>query len=211
MNMATKELFSTLLDQKREPEVRTTFTLTEEAIEALNWLGEEVGVQARDIAELALSDLAPNKIGADSDSCVRDILQRIETTESGDRTAYNQRKNLVLQRSSVQMLNDLSKSHEIPRDTLVNHLILHARGCIESVVIERNSNRQQVLTQVRDWMGQADSILETLQSSLSESDPCRVAIEETLNDSRDRLESLCHEYNNPTTDAKTDGPAGRAS
>lgn len=191
---SSKEIFAGLIDRAREPVIRTTFMLSRDAVNALQWMSDELDVQIRDVAHLALCNNEQSPVHSASGTCVEEILDRITNSAAPDRTDYTERRNLSLRQDTVDTLNGLARKHEIARDVLINHMILYARECLAEMVRERDEERQAVMAELDHWLQYADKVLDRVSSALNDTDPCRIAIENFVTRTRDEFSSLCSDY-----------------
>lgn len=189
----SQALFHDLLDQRRDPLVRTTFTLSAEAVEALRWLQDELDVQPKDIADLIFCE-RPEFAGVpDASSCIDDILAHATAADS-DRARCNQRKNLSLRKPALDALNELTRSHGIARDVFVSHMILHASSCLRDAMAERDRARSVLIESVDRWQESGVSTLRDSLDALPETDSCRQEVEGWLADLGTRVDVLRREF-----------------
>ncbi|MBZ0265640.1 hypothetical protein K8I28_13330 [bacterium] len=191
---ASRDIFAGLIDQQREPMIRTTFTLTPDAITALQWLQDELGVQTKDIADIALCNKEPNGSPGKENPCIDDILVLISEASGTGKDNFTERKNLSLHKHSVDTLNQLVRHYEIPRDVFVNQMILHARECLETTLQQRIEDRRKLALALEGWIRDAENLLPALASKLSENDACRELAESIVQNAKVDCDDLCTKF-----------------
>ncbi len=137
--------------------IRTTFRLTEEALIAMEWLVEKTQFSRKDILDSAISTLLSNK-----DQIYAPL---IETCAADTISNLSIRKTQVISKSSLNILNNISKAKNIPRDLLVKNLILLLERSLKDV--EKPSQRKiEAVDLISEFVKKGYIISEKLQSLL---------------------------------------------
>ena len=116
--------------------VRATFTLPKQSIDLLRTVASQLGVKQKSIFDHLVED--ENRLGQ-----VADQAQKYRVTEK-KRT----QKTFVLSKNSLSTLESLAKTHELPRDVLVESFIRQLRPVMD-VEKKRHENRKILLKEMQ--------------------------------------------------------------
>lgn len=107
-----------LSDKKSE---RTTFNLGKEAIESLDWLAIHAEVKVKEVIDQAIEHCMETLTGEkDGWEDEKAIFQKMTNAREGPKT----RKTYVISLGAVRLLNNLSSNLKIPRDMIMETIIL---------------------------------------------------------------------------------------
>lgn len=181
-----QEIFHKLLSRRLEPNARTTVMLNNQAADALNWLQNEQDIQLRDIMD-CLFDEMHNEIRENGAcQCLQDILERLDNSGQSANDTIN-RKTITLSQSALNRLNQIAKDYDVPRDLLVNQMIIYSSGCISNEITRLQSCRKEGLDKLNTWKEEGIKNYDNLASRLDSSDPLMIGYREVL----DNLDEKC--------------------
>lgn len=120
---------------------RTTFRLTDDVKDDLNWMKDRFGRTAKDLIEdimQTFGEIVKNypKI------LERDDLKNIIVTPD---VKSGNRQTMVLTKETFRILKELSKNHKLPRDKILNLAIKFFRVFYESRIKETKAKHQDAL------------------------------------------------------------------
>lgn len=158
---------STTMDLRGRQSVRATFKLSERAIESLSLVAFHLGIKQKSLFDHLIEDVAA------LENLARSI--RIGQFNKINRV----QKTYVLSRRTLDSLESISRSHDTPRDALVEYSIQR----LEAVILaekERHEKRKLLFEEISDYFDDGRKILDRVKASLGEEDPFYVAIEGAL-------------------------------
>lgn len=152
--MNTKK-FKFVLDSRfaKEKSVRTTFKLSTEAVEALDFLCHIFKLKPKEVFGLITTRIMiePKKI--------------VESTKMGKRKTY------VISKNSLEAINKNAIKFGISRDLLVQEMLISERKFHSELVKERVQRQQQALKSIEEHIGLGEEFVNYLDALLGDEDP----------------------------------------
>lgn len=193
----------------RDPSVRTSFSLSPEAMEAMDWLMEKIGppkevfegALASGLLDLTLDDMLRASGKAESGSDVH--MPDMPLPENSIR------KSFVIGNRTLQALKTQARRRKIKRDVLVTHLILSHKKATEEDhkrLFEKQNEAQKLLRgfwdlgsevegKIRELLGEDDPIFRAFSAEFGWlEDQVLNAIEGLLKDGAPITEPLSRTY-----------------
>ncbi len=138
--------------------VRATFRLSERAIGALSIVSVHLGIKQKSLFDHLIED---------SDT-LRLIAREIESNEFG--RLIRTQKTYVLSRKTLSSLDRVARSHNAPRDALVEYSI---QRLLPIILKEREKHlmRKEILGDLTDFLKEGEKILRKSKDSLGTDDP----------------------------------------
>ena len=138
--------------------VRATFRLSERAIGALSIVSVHLGIKQKSLFDHLIED---------SDT-LRLIAREIESNEFG--RLIRIQKTYVLSRKTLSSLDRVARSHNAPRDALVEYSI---QRLLPIILKEREKHlmRKEILGDLTDFLKEGEKILRKSKDSLGTDDP----------------------------------------
>ena len=155
-----KPSFATL-DLRGKQSVRATFKLSARAIDSLSLVAVHLGIKQKSLFDHLIEDAA----------ALGDLAAtiRIRQFKKIDRV----QKTYVLSRRTLEVLEMISKSHDTPRDALVEYSIKRLESVI-STEKKRHEQRKELFDRVTAHWEAGMEILNDAKEILGEDDPfCR--------------------------------------
>jgi hypothetical protein len=153
-----------LLDKRSE---RTTFNLSSEAIEAINWLSKHSGTQIKDVFDHVLERCVANLTGNENDWGDEEAIYNKLTK---DRDNPKTRKTYVISRGTLRKLNKLSISLEIARDVIMENSVIDFFEYIKKSTKIRNEKYQIVLDKFFELESISTELLHNTEPIFSDED-----------------------------------------
>lgn len=138
--------------------VRSTFKLSERAINALSIVSTHLGIKQKSIFDHLIDDL--RSLNVIAQEVQRDRFSRLNRVQ----------KTYVLSRRTLSCLEEASKHFEIPRDALVEYSIQRLLPIIAEER-ERHQNRKEALAAITEYLKQGEKLLQNSKALLGEEDP----------------------------------------
>ncbi len=155
-----KPSFATL-DLRGKQSVRATFKLSARAIDSLSLVAVHLGIKQKSLFDHLIEDAAA--LGDLAATIRLRQFQKIDRVQ----------KTYVLSRRTLEVLEMISKSHDTPRDALVEYSIKR----LESVILaekKRHEQRKALFDRVAAHWDAGMNILDEAKNILGEDDPfCR--------------------------------------
>ncbi len=147
--------------------VRATFRLPDEVIELLKTAAEHLGVKQKSLLDQLVED--------------RSVLSKV--AEEGRRWPKSEltrrQKTFVLSRRALDMLDEISASHGVARDLLLELSV----GRLAPFVLdeqEKQRNRADLLTDIRSFLGDAQLLMQKADTMLERDDHFRIRLEKLI-------------------------------
>jgi hypothetical protein len=136
--------------------VRTTFKLSEQAIDALSILAGQLGIKQKSLVDHLIEDTRALEVIAG------------EFAEFG----HQQRvaKTYVVSRRTLENLERVSLRFNTPRDALVEHSIQRILPLLQREK-QRHAERKVTLGELRDYLAGGEALLARAEQALGEDDP----------------------------------------
>ena len=148
--------------------VRTTFRLSAEALEGLEWLAGHSGITKKD----TIDELCEWLDVLNKDTFLKlcqgnELLKKLSEEHGGDLV----RKTHVISDRTRRTLEKTAKDYEMSRDDLLENLILIVKLLIEKSEEERLSKHRKALEMIKDFQTQAEDFESELHTLLGDDDP----------------------------------------
>ncbi len=152
--------------------VRTTFRLSAEALEGLEWLARQSGVTKKETFDELCNwlDVLKKKDVLNTFLKLREgheLLKKYSGKHRGDLI----RKTYVISHQARRTLEKTAKDYEMRRDDLLENLILIVKFLIEKSEEERLSKHREALGMIEDFRTQAEDFESELHTLLGGDDP----------------------------------------
>jgi len=163
-----------LADLMNKKSVRTTFKISREAIEALEWLVESSETAFKEVLNV-LSVLLENDFplnqsnpeeGTFSERIIRETKNEVMTKKK-----VMIRKTFVISQGSLRILQKFSKDNGISRDALLECLILDFVRSAKTHHEERSKKYETARKMVKNLSDETEKKWQKLQELLGEGDP----------------------------------------
>jgi len=154
-----------LSDKKSE---RTTFNLGKEATESLGWLISHAEVKVKEVIDHAIEHWMGILTG-EKDEWKGDqaIFQKMTIAKEGPKT----RKTYVVSFGAVRLLNNLSSNFKIPRDKIMETIIIDYALFVKKSNEKRIQKYQLAYDKVIALGDMAESVYAEVEALLGENDP----------------------------------------
>ena len=166
-------------DLRGKQSVRATFKLTRKAIDSLGLVALHMGIKQKSLFDHIIEDA----------STLKELARRIQIQKFKKKIRVQ--KTYVLSRKTIDILEAISGTHDLPRDALVEYSIMQ----LESVIMAEKKNhkiRKNLFNEVLEHFDQGKKIFSKSLELLGENDPfCR------------KLEKALIAYNKEKNDIKS--------
>ncbi len=181
MTKLEQELFGAdLFDLRAKQSVRATFKLSRKAIDSLGLVALHMGIKQKSLFDHIIEDA----------SVLKEIARRIQIQKFKEKTRIQ--KTYVLSRKTIEILEAISDTHDLPRDALVEYSIMQ----LGSVIIAEKENhkiRKELFKKVLKHFNKGRELFTTSLELLGESDPFCKKLEKALlafNKEKNEIESF---------------------
>jgi hypothetical protein len=147
--------------------VRTTFKLSEKAIEALNIVSVHLRIKQKSLFDHLLEDA----------EALSFIAQELHSRNPQPRKRLQ--KTFVLSRRTLECLETASRSLDTPRDALVEFSIQRLLPLIDKER-EKHRKRKRILEELRGYVSQGRELLRRSKRILGQDDPVHENLEAAL-------------------------------
>lgn len=140
--------------------VRTTFKLSENSMNAIEWIIKKYSLKPKEIFDIICSN--------------ENLLNfAIETTKKnkGTDSTKTTRKTFVLSKRVLRLLNRLSNKNKLSRDLIVENLVLLYKTLLEKFAEEEKKKEKKALTIISDFYSKAELVEKQLQDILGDDNP----------------------------------------
>lgn len=154
-------------DLRGKQSVRATFKLSRKAIDSLGLVALHMGIKQKSLFDHIIED-APT---------LKELASRIKIQHFKEKTRIQ--KTYVLSRKTIEILEAISNTHDLPRDALVEYSIMQ----LESVILaekENHKKRKTLFFEVSDLFEQGKKLYSKSVKLLGESDPFCKKLEKGL-------------------------------
>ena len=149
---------TTTSDLRGRQSVRATFKLTEECIGAISIVATHLGIKQKSLFDHLVEDMRPLKA----------IARELKNTKV--RTQNRIQKTFVISRKSLRSLDTVSKSHNAPRDTLVEFSVQRLLPIIINEQ-KRHQARKKMRTEILTHLETGKALLARVEQTLGTEDP----------------------------------------
>jgi hypothetical protein len=147
----------TTADLRGRQSVRTTFRLSERAIEALSILAGQLGIKQKSLFDHLIEDTQTLKIIARETDNFSSRMQRIAKT-------------YVVSRKTLENLEKVSVQYDTPRDALVEYSIERILPLLTREK-EKHAKRKMLLDGLREYLVNGSALLVQAETNLDREDP----------------------------------------
>jgi len=173
-NDTRKNIWKAAKNELAEKTLRTTFRLTKEANEALNWLVEDHRYTLKSVIDLLCLNV---NLGRDSDLAEDTVLSSViklsKSFDFGD-LDRSVRRTMAVSDKSIRILNHVSRKFGIQRDFLVDRGALFLKSLFEQSKEEEKRNHQEAFELIDKFYTSAKDLEDKLLILLDIDDPIRV-------------------------------------
>lgn len=170
-DQSTKETVEKLIKQisARETSVRTTFALTKDGEAALAWIIEHYKNKIRSVIDSFCAQLQNMLNNVNETSLGNTIIELVkETPKSSDGKV---RRSMVLSKKSLNILNDVAKKYQVPRDALLDRGFYLVMKLLENSSEIRLDKHRKALSMINKLWSDAENVEKELKVFLDEDDP----------------------------------------
>jgi hypothetical protein len=155
-------LFETdVFDLRSKQSVRATFKLTRKAIDSLGLVALHMGIKQKSLFDHIIEDA----------STLKTVARQIQIQKFKKKIRVQ--KTYVLSRKTIDILEAISVTHDLPRDALVEYSIMQ----LESVILaekENHKKRKKLFNEVSEHFNQGKELFSKSLDLLGKNDPfCR--------------------------------------
>lgn len=158
------------LDPKRWQSVRTSFRLTRSADNALKWLAKHDSITSKDVFQYLFNWMAALLLLGDHRDNQDDMFS-IDREFNPLTSEQSTRKTLVISKIALSTINDISKKHQISRDSLVNQCLLSLKLFREKQLKKEKKENKKALKVISQFISKAEDVERQLKTILEESSP----------------------------------------
>ncbi|MCK5098570.1 MAG: hypothetical protein KAR45_10740, partial [Desulfobacteraceae bacterium] len=147
--------------------VRATFKLTKKAIDSLGVVALHMGIKQKSLFDHIIEDA----------STLKELARQIQIQKFKKKIRVQ--KTYVLSRKTIDILEAISETHDLPRDALVEYSIMQ----LESVILAEKANhkkRKLLFNEVLDHFNQGRELFAKSLELLGEHDPFCKKLEKAL-------------------------------
>ena len=167
-------------DLRGKQSVRATFKLTRKAIDSLGLVAVHMGIKQKSLFDHIIEDA----------STLKELARQIQIQKFKKKTRIQ--KTYVLSRKTIEILETISDTHDMPRDALVEYSIMQ----LESVILaekENHKKRKILFNEVLDHFEHGRRLFSKSLELLGENDPFCKKLEKGLlayNKEKNNIESF---------------------
>lgn len=143
----------------KEPESRTTCTLSTEGIVALDCLTKEFGLTQKQVVSYFFTN-------DEIDKGLMDMILELNKFPVLRQT----RKSLVLTKKNLKLLNNTSKETKLQRDTIIDFGFKYLAMIFKAAESQQKKQYEQCINMLNDLLSSIERIEQDLQSNLGEDD-----------------------------------------
>ena len=151
-----RKLALTVDDLTGKQSVRATFKLPQQVIDLLTVIAGQLGIKQKSLFDQLVENAS--------------IMEKV-TREAHDYSTGEERhqKTFVISRSTLLLLNQISKKQKIPRDILVEVYIKQLLPVIKTE-LEKHQQRKELLKEMRKYQDQGKKLLKAAEGLLGKDD-----------------------------------------
>ena len=152
---------SAMYDLRGKQSVRATFKLSQKAIDAIGLVAIHMGIKQKSLFDHIIEDM----------EALDDLARNIRIRQFKKLT--RRQKTFVLSRRTIEALETISKTHDTPRDALVEYSIQKLESIIDAEK-HRHKERLKLQHELSLHMGKGRAIYQRAVDILGPNDPfCR--------------------------------------
>jgi hypothetical protein len=150
---------------------RTTFRITQEANEALDWLTEHYGTTLKSLIDILCVSIPGDRImELGGNTFLSSVVKHAKDTDF-KKLNRSVRRTMVVSHKSLKVLNGVAKSAQIPRDILVDKGVLLLKGVVEFGKEEEKKKHEKAFEIINEFYESADDLSRRLLEMLGDEDP----------------------------------------
>jgi hypothetical protein len=134
-----------LLELSEKKSERTTFKLSKEASDDLEWLQKQYRLSAKE-----LFDFLCSKIITSSEDLLLECIRQTANEKAKVTKDSSIRKTYVLSRGSIRTLTEISKQNKLSRDKLISNLICSFKEMVKEDLKNEQKRQQQALDLIKN-------------------------------------------------------------
>jgi hypothetical protein len=163
----SRKLELTVGDLTGKQSVRATFKLPQQIIDLLAVIAGQLGIKQKSLFDQLVENAS--------------IMEKV-AREALDYSTEEERhqKTFVISRSTLLLLNKISKKKKIPRDILVEVYIKQLLPVIKTE-LEKHQKRKELLREMRKYQGQGEKLLKSAEDLLGKDDMLYEKIKNQIN------------------------------
>lgn len=152
---------STMFDLRGRQSVRATFKISQKAIDAIGLVAIHLGIKQKSLFDHIIEDL----------DALDSLAQEIQIKQF--RKIERKQKTYVLSRKTIEALEAISSTYDMPRDALVEYSVQKLESIIDSEKA-RHRERKKLMQQMVDHFYQGKQLYRKATELLGPNDPfCR--------------------------------------
>ena len=146
--------------------VRTTFKLSQTAMDAKTWLAKQWGINQKEASD-EICNFLPKLLEDLPEGLIKEYakVKRMETDLV--------RKTQVISRGSRRILEDMAKEHGVSRDEMFDFSLIYFKALVEYQEKKTRENRKKALELLEDLCSHASRVESELIELLDDDDPIR--------------------------------------
>ena len=152
---------SAMLDLRGKQSVRATFKLSQKAIDAIGLVAIHMGIKQKSLFDHIIEDM----------EALDHLAQNIRIRQF--KKIPRRQKTFVLSRRTIEALETISRTHDTPRDALVEYSVKKLESII-SAEKARHEERKKLMADVNAHFTQGRALYQKAVNVLGKNDPfCR--------------------------------------
>lgn len=188
--MDKHKAFSSLIGKKNGQVCRSSFSLSKEAVGALEVLHDHYQAGFKDIVRLILSDYDEHiKSNYTEGSCLDEILQGM-LTNTTRAVELSSKKTLALDNSDLDALNKFCAEKKLNRNQLADSIINFALKCISNMENERVQNRKCSAELIDKWLEKGQKVNSEIAAALVNDEEASNLYNNMFNEIAERFKSI---------------------
>lgn len=144
-------------DLRGRQSVRTTFKLSERAIDALSLLASQLGIKQKSLFDHLMED----------DKALQHIAKEFQDFENRQKRVP---KTYVISRKTLEVLERISLEYDTPRDALVEYSIERILPLLEREKV-KHEKRKEIANDVMHYLQDGLALMTQVKESIGEDDP----------------------------------------
>jgi hypothetical protein len=154
--------------------IRTTFSLSKEGIQATEELRRQSGITLKKLVDILCKGVPIQgdfelKEGKEI-PLIHGVI-KIAKTMDIDKSRYSIRKTMAISARAQKVLNNISKSYNIPRDVLIDEGFTFMQSILKKRAEEFQEKHQKVLKIIGSFWSEGEKIERDLKELLDQDDP----------------------------------------
>jgi hypothetical protein len=164
-----------LQDLSDKRSVRTTFRLSKQGAEALDWLAKHHRLTSKEVLEdlgtRLLFEKYSLKAGRARKGSLHELIAHAAEKSAQDRPAQSSRKTRVIPKGCLALLNQISKEYQLPRDLILDRLLLALRREVEEKAERKQGQYEKAEKVISSLDAEMTKTKQELEQILDYGDP----------------------------------------